>query len=698
MQFESSVFVSTRWKRVPFLRLIVPLMAGITAQLYLSFSLVMLLTVITLMMAGGLLFRFLPVRYRFAQAHLAGILLFAGMFCAGSLLLYSADLRHQKGYFAPVMNNSSRLLLRIAAPLEEKPRSLKTTATVIALSKGGHIVPVKGHLLVYFSRDSISAGLVYGDRILVAKKPALIKNSGNPGSFDYRQYCATRQIYHQLFLRPEDYCMLPGRDAGIINRFLLQARNYCLENLKKYIGEGPEAGMAEALLIGYRQDLDKEVVQSYSNTGIVHIIAISGMHLALLYGTLLWLLQWLPAHRVTDIGKAVIVLLILWGFALLTGASASVLRSAVMFTGITLGRFVLNRHSSIYNTLAASAFLLLCYDPYLLMDAGFQLSYLAVLSILLFYQPIYKKFQSDKKWLDLLWQMTALSLAAQLLTLPVSIFYFHQFPNYFIPANLIAVPLSTIVIYAEIVLLFLAPFPLLAQWVGLGIKYLILAMNNSVGWLGALPYAVIKDLPLGIGQTIFLYLFIAGVALWLLLRWKQGVWLAFIGCWCCLAGHVWWVMGCRAQKKMIIYNVPAYTAIDFVEGQQVQFAGDDTIWRLPIGQQLLASRQLLGVHPAKPATFQQYGHYIRFQGKQLVIIDSALPAGSPGKKFFADYILITRNPRLNIRRLTDLYDCNTIIFAASNSPGRIRQWKSDCYALTLRCFSVPDQGAYVINF
>ncbi|PSL49098.1 competence protein ComEC [Chitinophaga niastensis] len=698
MQFESTLFAAMYWKRAPFLRLIVPLLAGITLQLYISCSLFILLPIIAVSISGLLLFRLLPVQLRFAAAGLPGVLLFILVSCCGCLLLYQADIRHQSGFFDSMTKDSSTLLLRIEEPLQEKARSFKTTVSVTAINDHSKWMPAKGHLLVYFTKDSTLPCLAYGDEIIVSKRPELIKNSGNPGSFDYRQYCATQQIYHQLYLRVTDFHKLPGNSGSVLTRFLLQARDYCLSNLKKYIGDGPEAGMAEALLIGYRQDLDKDVVQSYSNTGIVHVIAISGMHLALLYGTLLWMLQWLPRRKWTDVLKAVVILIVLWGFALLTGASASVLRSAVMFSGITIGRFVLGRYSSIYNTLAASAFLLLCYNPYFAIDAGFQLSYLAVLSILLFYQQIYRLWQIKSKWGDMLWQMAALSLAAQLITTPVSLFYFHQFPNYFLVANLLAVPLSTVVIYGEVILLFIASFPLPAKWAGWGLKYLILWMNTSVKWLGELPYALIKDIHCNIYQTVFLYLLIAGMALWLMLKWRPGLWLAFVSVWCCAITHALWVITCYTQSSMIVYNVPAYTAIDFVEGSQVQFAGDDSLWQHPAGQQLLAARTSMRVHPAIPVTFQQYGKYIRFHGKQLVIIDSALPKVVPGKKFYTDYILLTHNPHVDIRQLKAFFDCNTFIFAASNSSRRIQQWKSDCYVLTLRFFSVPDQGAYVINF
>lgn len=698
MEFESTLFVVMCWKRAPFLRIIVPLLAGIVLQLYLPVHPGLYIILIGGCITGVLVFRFLPLQWRFTAAWLPGIFLFISICCCGGLLLHNADLRHSKGFYGHCITDTPLYLLRINEPLQEKSRSFKTIAQVMMVYRQGEWMPVKGYLLLYTGKDSSSQDLCYGDELIVRKRPESVKFNGNPGAFDYQQFLVTQRVYQQLFLRAQDFYRLPHNRGHPVQRLLLQAREYCLSNLKKYIGNGPEAGMAEALLIGYRQDLDQDVVQSYSNTGIVHVIAISGMHLALLYGTLLWLLQWLPAHRWINITKAVTILLVLWGFALLTGASASVLRSAVMFTGITIGRFILYRHSSIYNTLAASATMLLCFNPYLVVDAGFQLSYLAVLGILLFYQPVYQLLQWKRWWADWLWQMSAVSLAAQLITTPVSLFYFHQFPNYFLPANLVAVPLSTVIIYGEVMLLFAAPFGPAAVWLGKALKYLILSMNSCVSWIGELPGAVIRDIHCSLAQTVLLYMLITGLALWLLVKFRPGLWTGLLCTWAFLIVRVHWMIDCGLQCSLIVYNVPAYTAIDCIKGNIVQFAGNDSVWQLPVAKQLLNTRANLRVHAGQLPSFQQYGRVLSFQGKRLLIIDSMLPERPPPEKFRTDYILLTCNPAVNISRLRNFYTFNTLIFAASNSSWRIRKWKSECYVLTLRFFSVPDQGAYVINF
>jgi len=220
--------------------------------------------------------------------------------------------------------------------------------------------------------------LKYGNILLTHALPQKITNALNPGDFDYAKYLSQQQIYHQLFLKDSDYVILQTKQESLIMKLVFNLREDVLNILKKEISDKKIRGIAEALLIGYKNNLDQELVQSYSNTGVVHIIAISGMHLGLIYVVLLWLFGKLPFIRKQKFLKFGSVLLCLWIFSLITGASASVLRSAVMFSCIIMGE-LLQKKSNIYNSLAVSAFLLLCYNPLFIFEVGFQLSYLAIL-------------------------------------------------------------------------------------------------------------------------------------------------------------------------------------------------------------------------------------------------------------------------------------------------------------------------------
>jgi competence protein ComEC len=683
----------------PFLRLFIAFSTGIALQLWFSFHWQWPGGLVLLSLAGMIVINLFSIGRQYMLRSLRDACLYLLICCSGGLLVWLKDARRQPDHFGKILYGKDSLLVNLQEPLQEKARSFKTVAVVYAIIRNGKAVRANGKLLLYFQRDTAVIRLTCGDMLLICGELRPVGNSGNPGAFDYRQYCAARQIFHQAFIRTGHWKRSSLQAGGLTGRCLLPARNWCIRTLQRYLGKGPEAALAAALLIGYRYDLDKDMVQAYTNAGVVHIIAISGMHLALIYSSLLWLLQWWPAHRYAGLIKMLLICALLWGFTLLAGAAASILRAAVMFTVIAAGELLLRRYTNIYNTLAASAFLLLCYDPWLLVDAGFQLSYLAVLGILLCYRPLYELWSIRWWWLDKLWQAAAVSLAAQALTLPVCLYYFHQFPNFFLPANLVIVALSTIILYGLLLVLLLSPFPAAAHYTGMALQYLISWMNQLAVFIESLPYAVTNHIYMPLYAAMFAYMMMGALlALWLG-RWRPGLITALTVVLCWSGMYAADLILAQERRMMIVYNVPAYTAVDIIQERRLRFAGDTGL----LHNKALAERYL---QPSR----QQYllddgnafggltGGFISFGNKRLVIIDSTWRPFIPLKKFHTDYLLLSHHPKLSIMQLKDMFVFKMIIFDASNPLWQIQQWKNDCSALTLRCFSVPDQGAYLINF
>ncbi|MGC4100454.1 ComEC/Rec2 family competence protein [Ferruginibacter sp.] len=467
------------YKTAPFVRLLLPFVTGITIQWYAQLPFVSILLAVTGFGAAIILFKFLPLSFRFKLQAVQGILINLLLIAFGLFITWQKDIRHSNNWYGNYYNDSGYIIARIDEPLVEKVKSYKANAVAEAFVTADSTIACTGNLLLYFSKDSAAQQLHYGDRVLLNKKLQPIKNSGNPGAFNYEQYAAFQQLFNNAFLKEKDWILLPQKNVNAFKQFIYAARENILNNLRKNINTGKdELGIAEALLIGYTNDLDKDLVQAYSNTGVVHIIAISGMHLGLIYVLLVWLFARIPLVNRSKLLQVVLILSCLWLFSLLTGASASVLRSAVMFTFITIGNNI-SKKPSIYNSLAASAFTLLCYDPYFLWDVGFQLSYLAVVGIIIFQKPIYNLIYIKNKWIDAVWKLVAVSLAAQILTFPVCIYYFHQFPNLFLLTNIVAVPLSSIILYAEIFLVAFSWIPFVGIWAGKITGWLVGLMNRD---------------------------------------------------------------------------------------------------------------------------------------------------------------------------------------------------------------------------
>ena len=691
-------------KRAPFLRLILCLSVGIFMQIFMSLKLPVISSAVCF--AGVLLFILsrLPVSLRYRYDWCRGIALQLLVICVGCLLVFLSDVRYHGHYFERRVQPGDLLQVRLEEPVQPKKKTFKTVVQVQYIVTGNTRIPAKGRLLVYLEKDSKAVQLQQGDQLLINSSTAPVSHSGNPGAFDYRRYCAWQQIYRQVYLKRNCWYLLDDREEHCATRWLRESRAYCLQTLQQYI-DGREAALAAALLIGYRYDLDRDMVQDYTNTGIVHIIAISGMHLALIYGALLWLLSWWPKYRGADVLKGCLIIVLLWAFTLLTGGAASVLRATVMFTFLTLGKFVLERHTNVYNTLAASAFLLLCYEPRLLLDVGFQLSYLAVLSIVIGYRRLYYLLRFTNKWGNRLWDMTALTLAAQLFTLPVSLYYFYQFPLYFLPANIIAVPLSTVVLYGEIVLLIVGRIPVIAGIAGSLLKTTMQCMNTMVSMIGHLPGALIVDMNIHLSGVLCLYAGICGLLLWIFHKWRQGVliMLAAMSCWSVTGMFL--RLSEQHQRKMVVYNISGHTAVDIVNGRQVSGIAGEVLADSLYDRYLRPAHVLYGVNDeamartcAEPCIFFPGFRVLVVGNKRLVVVDSVVPEMCPEKKLKTDYLLLSHNPRVDIRRLEQIFDTDYYIFDASNSLRNIQRWKSGCYVLTLRFFSVPDQGAYVVNF
>lgn len=689
------------WKTSPLLRLLLPFAAGIILQWYSQFKLPLIIAAVSATLVFYLLFLLLPLFKKYKLAAVTGILLTAFLFFAGCSITYFKDVRHHKNWYGNYFTDSSYFIVRIDEPVSEKTKSYKADGYVEAIVNNGKVTDCQGKLLIYFSKDSSVNQLHYGDKILISKKLQPIKNSGNPGAFNYQRYAAFQQTFHNVFLKDKDWVLLEDKNVNPFKQFIFSSRLKILAALQSGITIGKdELGIAEALLIGYTNDLDKDLVQAYSNTGVVHIIAISGMHLGLIYVLLVWIFARIPGIRKSKWLKVILILSCLWLFSLLTGGSASVLRSAVMFTFITVGKNFF-RQSSIFNSLAASAFVMLCYNPYYLWDVGFQLSYLAVVGIVIFQRPIYNVVYIKNKWADKVWQMVAVTTAAQILTFPVCIYYFHQFPLLFLFANLIAVPLSTIILYAEILLVAFSWIPIVHTWTGKLTAWLVWCMNKFIEWINSLSFAVWDKIPANLFTTWLLYAVIILGAAWLLnknkllLKLSLTSLIGFIICHTVVAFQV------KQQQKIIVYNVPQHQALDFITGNTYQFVGDSILledgllqnFHLKPGRTAL---QLNSRIDSMQQLFKQNGFY-QFGSKRVLLIDDGSVFEPPPQKINVDIIVISKNPKLYIPQLAQVFNCRQYVFDASNSLWKIGKWKQDCERLNLPFHSIPEQGAFVLD-
>jgi len=667
-------------------------MIGIVLQWQLQFSLLALLIFsgsLTLLLA---IYKFLSIKTRFFLRHASGILLQLMIAATGALLVWLNDIRHNAQWFGHHYKNQL-VIATLQEPLVEKANSFKAVATVNSLYINNTSTVATGNVIIYFKKDSSLLHLTYGSQIVFPNPLQEIKNSGNPGSFDYKRYSLFQGITHQVYLEAKDVHVLKVKNTDPLMKLIFDSRNDVVRILKTNIEGKKEAGLAEALLIGYKDDLDKNLVESYSNTGVVHVIAISGLHLGLIYWLLLLITKPIKRLRQLNWLRLFLILLPLWAFTFLAGAQPSVLRSAVMFTFVAVGE-VVARRTSIYNTLALSAFALLCWNPFWLWDVGFQLSYAAVLSIVTFFRPIYNWFHFPNKIVDFFWKMNAVTIAAQLLTVPISMYHFHQFPVIFFFTNLVAVPLSSLILIGEIALCALSAVPAMASLLGKVLHWLIYIMNSYIEELDKLSFAVWPSMSVSVMQMTLLISLIVCFSFWLMEKQKIFFWVAITSllCFVCLRSLSFYEA--YQQKKLIVYNVPKHQAIDIIDGRNYCFIGDSALLQDGFIRNFHLNPSRIQ-HRINKTDLASNPKCFAFCNKSFLIIDE--PIKPANFKTRVDILILSKNPKLYISQLQSSFSLGQIVIDGSVPSWKARLWKKDCDSLRIPYYDVAEKGAFVMN-
>jgi len=686
------------WRRAPFLRFVLALMIGIILQWYLQLPVLAAWCVFstsTLLLILSFLLSYYR-RYRLSLAY--GVAVSTLFLAVGSLITWYNDIRHNSSWYGKYYRPGQL----VVATLRERPvaklNSFRTVATVTALGMDNQFLSTNGKVIVYFSKDSM-LNLDYGSRIIFCRPLQEIKNAGNPGGFNYKRYSFFQGITHQVYLNRNDFASIKGEKQPPFYKLMSAIKAKVLSILNKYINGEKEMGLAEALLIGYKDDLDKTLVQSYTNTGVVHVIAISGLHLGLIYWLLLQLLKPLKKRNSIKWLVPVITIPALWLFSLVAGGQPSVLRSAVMFTCIVVGEN-LSRKSSIYNTLSVSAFILLCINPFWLWDVGFQLSYAAVLSIVVFMKPIYNLIFTKNRILDFIWKLNSVSIAAQLLTTPFSIYHFHQFPNYFLLTNFVAVPLSSVILTGEIFLCVVSLMPLFAGYAGQILSWLIWLMNSCIEEIESLPCSLWKGMQINTVQVILLLVLVAAFSVWLLEKQRVGMWVGLVALlFFALFRSISFYQSNR-QQKVIVYNIPMFRAIDLVAGRKCYFIGDSNLLVNDFLRNFNLEPSRVLYRTESTAHFPGFiypGNLLQYEQKRILLIDASSNFDSTSIKIPLDLLIVSKNPKLYLLTLAKTFDIRQVIFDASVPAWKLKYWARHCDSLRIPYHNVREKGAFVMN-
>ena len=549
---------------------------------------------------------------------------------------------------------------------------------------------VFGKSLLNVNKDATKLPLKVDDIYVARTQFAELYSPLNPEQFDYKNYLKRQNIYNQLYVNDSELLSVSNHKHTIFG-YAAKLREHIQSKLKQYHFNEDEYAIISALLLGQRQDISKEVYESYSQAGAIHILAVSGLHVGIVLLLLNYLLKPIELLKRGKYYKMAVIVVLLWCFAIVAGLSASVTRAVTMFTIIAIAMH-LKRPTNIYNTLAISIFVLLLFKPSFLFDVGFQMSYLAVLAIVAIQPLLYKLYKPKYKLVDFFWNIFTVTIAAQFGVVPISLYYFHQFPGLFFLSNLVIIPFLGIILGVGMLVIALASFSILPKLLANAYSLVITTMNDFVQWVSHQEAFLLQDISFNVIQVIFSYALIATVLTTIIKKSFKSVrlLLAII-----IMGQLYVLYDSLAQQnqEFLIFHKSRYTILGFKANDMMEvhhnlndsvFNLDKTIINYQVGLDL------------KNVNFETIQNVYNINNKVLLVIDSLGVYKS--LSFKPEFVLLRNSPKINLNRLIDSLQPELIISDGSNYRSYQNRWQATCEAKKIPFHKTSEKGAFIYNY
>jgi len=695
------------WQKYPLIRVLIPFIAGILifdhyCFLFLPLPMMIFAFLLTLLLS---VFWFkLERRYRATR----GLLLMISI-CIIAIAFSAKIFTNSYGLPTIAENEILTYIATVSDPPTEKERSIKLTCTIKQYKKDKTLISTYEKCLLYLAKDSSSMRLKYGDELVFRTQLKEIPTPLNPGEMDYQKSLLRKGIRYQSFIDKNSWQKIAENKGNLFMTIAYNLRDKFLNILSTYKMDGSDYGVIAAILLGFNDKLDPELSAHYSGAGVTHVLSVSGMHVGVIYMILNFFLQFLDKHKKTKLIKFFALIFLIWLYAAITGLSPSVLRSAMMFSFIAVGN-TLKQKVNTYHSLLASLLLILLLDPFVIFNIGLQLSYLAVFGIVWLQRPIYLLWIPKNKVLNWAWQLIAVSLAAQLITTPISIYYFHQFPNYFLLSNLLVVLISSFVIYAGVAVLAFSFWPWFADLLSVVMIWLIKLMNFITIYISDLPGSKTTNIDLNFPSMMVLYGFILASVLAVMHRSKRMIWSALVCVFLFLSLLVFDNYQEYQSNKFIVYALNKQTVIDIKTSNQMITLCDSALYysdnKTPF--QSKSCRIDEGVQPdsvlliSKSTKWNKNqvfieSKFIKLGNKRIALVNNQL-YGDKKIPIKVDYAIVYGNPKLKIGMASRAITAKTWAFDGSNSSYKVDKWIKECDSLNLNSYAIAREGALIIEF
>ncbi|HET8810592.1 MAG TPA: ComEC/Rec2 family competence protein [Flavobacteriaceae bacterium] len=550
---------------------------------------------------------------------------------------------------------------------------------------------VEGKILLNLRKDSVAKPISVGDKVFAIATLLPINKPRNPHQFDYNAYMKTRGVFRQIFVSSEEIRVVKTGQPGLLG-YAENVRDKIVESLRENGFSKTQTAMIQALLLGQTQDITDKTYDQYAAAGVIHILSVSGLHVGFILAMLNFLLKPLEWIRYGKYAKIILLIVLLWGFALLAGFSSPVVRSVAMFSFVAIG---LNwqRKTNLINILFMSLFVILLVAPRFVFDIGFQLSYLAVFSIVVFYPKVFGLYRPKTVVDKFIWGSFCLTFAAQIGVLPLSLFYFHQFPGISFFSNLVVIPYVGVLLAACILVIFLAAIGLLPEflvnWTGAGIDLL----NAFVAWCAAQERFLFQNIHFSSLQMLTSYLLIFCLVL---AMWK----FSFRKLTACLVACLLLLGACTYEKKQaaqsnlfLIFHKNRKTMLGFKHGKQLVVCHNLKTGN--IEEEYSVKNFMIGEAVDRIACDSLQNIY-RIKNNWLLVVDSTGVYQLPELR--NNLVLLRNSPKINLDRLIKLLKPEQIIADGSNYHSFVNRWRKTCERKKIPFHYTRTDGAFVVEY